>query len=310
MKPAELDAYELRRKSWFWRMVDQITATQSPFALIKRPNPVFELELRHTQWPRHPEREQFLRYISSTGCIYPVGLGIIGSLCILLAGRYSFEAIALSFFPLVVLSFLFDVLFLLASINSINTEMNSGHWDMLRLTALPTQDILAAKYAIAQIRAWRSLAVEIGLRALVSLTAWGSFFLSTFPYNYFYQPSLFITSFGLALIAVLFIIEPVWRMRALTAIGLAISAQGASSTVTPLAGFGALVGTRLLQAALLIGVFWGYTRFAVYAYDSADNIVAALFISIAAAAVLMYLLFKMLQSAALRRAAFAAFQSD
>jgi hypothetical protein len=58
-----------------------------------------------------------------------------------------------------------------------------------------------------------------------------------------------------------YIVEPLWRIRAFTAMGLAISARIHQPTFATLAGVGALLAVRLLQVAVLSMTGCGLLQF-------------------------------------------------
>ena len=80
----------------------------------------------------------------------------------------------------------------------------------MRITQLREQDILLAEYAIAQIRAWRLMSLELGIRIA------GLVFAALF--NLQLVVILVVTlpvSIYLAILLVGYVAEPLWRMQAI-----------------------------------------------------------------------------------------------
>lgn len=170
-------------------------------------------------------------------------------------------------FSMTLVSLWLDMACLRTSIRAINSEILSGRWDLLRLTPIRIQAILNAKHAAAQVRAWRTLAQVIGLRAalLPIMILWVIFSLDYFitPTG---TPALFraqyIISLAYALVfTVMLMLEPVWRMRAMTALGVAVSAQTRDQTGAWLLGLAGVFVVWLGQLAVLVGVVIGWGLF-------------------------------------------------
>ncbi len=50
------------------------------------------------------------------------------------------------------------------AVGGISGELITGRWDLLRLTLLRVERLIAAKHGTAQIRAWRLMALVVGVR--------------------------------------------------------------------------------------------------------------------------------------------------
>lgn len=146
------------------------------------------------------------------------------------------------------------------SVGSINSEISAGRWDLLRLTTLESQQIVAAKYGAAQLRVWRVMALVVALRIAVVLMAgattvtvvvsdWQSVTTLDMP-----LPAFLLLIFTAAACAAFYVVEPFWRMRTVTALGLAVSARVGHTVSSVVFAVGAL------------GVFWlaqGFVAFAL-----------------------------------------------
>ncbi|MFN8420923.1 MAG: hypothetical protein U0528_17025 [Anaerolineae bacterium] len=156
------------------------------------------------------------------------------------------------------------IYYLAVTIHSVNHQINNGHWDLLRLTPLPEEDIYDAKVTTGEIRAWRIFNLEIALRlmlfVLAVLTTLVPAEVIVFGQDYFgsesvwmrlwsglqQQPVITVLEVGIVLIiALVWLVEPRWRMRALLALGLAISARVRNVSMSSLSAFFGLIGFYL-----------------------------------------------------------------
>jgi hypothetical protein len=246
------------------RLLDRLVRPlkrQSPRALITRPNPAFDYDLqrlRKTRIARLTGRDLrailgfvalvLIFWLCGGGAIFPQRAGGT-SYFYIITSSIAFMALAAS----IVATILADLSYVLATVNAISPCITSGQWDVLRLTALREKDILTAKYAVALIRAWPIMQIEMFIRTF------GVLFL-LFPLVSqllnAYRPARDLSGLAVALAFFLIfgavhIVEPLWRVRAFTAMGLAVSARIHDSTFAALAGLGSLLAVRLVQGAAL-----------------------------------------------------------
>lgn len=153
-----------------------------------------------------------------------------------------------------------DTVCMTVSIGSINGEISAGRWDLLRLTTMDSREIVAAKYGAAQVRAWRTMALVVALRVAVvlmaGLTAAVAIFSDIPRFSTLDVPPLVLAVLAMAAAAcaVFYVIEPFWRMRTVTAIGLAVSARVGHTVSSVVFAVGA------------VGAFWlaqGFVAFAL-----------------------------------------------
>lgn len=138
------------------------------------------------------------------------------------------------FLSLTVAPMLLDFAVLVAASANIGSDKVFYRWDLMRL-ALEPKEIVQAKYQALRLRPSRMLAFNITMRAVLVLLifvwlAWGGLYEPPGP-TYLdvrtaisEEPTLYLTI--LASIIVLFslyIVEPLWRSRAMVALGLWIS---------------------------------------------------------------------------------------
>lgn len=162
------------------------------------------------------------------------------------------------------LGLVLDVASVLASVNTINRERENGHWSLIRLTNLNRLTVMQAKHALAQESTVRVLVLVINLRiALVVLFGLFSVFVEL-PFEQQTNLELFQqalaedraeTLFGIATLFVflsIYIVEPIWRMQAVTAIGTAISARIANATQSLLGGLASIAFMWISQGMLIM----------------------------------------------------------
>jgi hypothetical protein len=158
-----------------------------------------------------------------------------------------------------------DFASLIFALNSIAGEVSAGRWDLLRMTPINEQRIVGAKHGLAQVRAWRVMALVLYTRSaaivlivlhvflLPMLVGGSSILMDMFRYEFF-NPLLALITFVIFL--VVYAIEPLWRMRAMTAVGIAISARVYTIVFAFLTAFAAIVATWISQVIILAIIGW------------------------------------------------------
>jgi hypothetical protein len=154
---------------------------------------------------------------------------------------------------------LLDFAALLLSLNSVTGDMVAGRWDLLRLTTLSTEGMVAAKHAISQTRCWRPMLMLVGTRLgiialvvlllLLAAVAYGGTIQIRRLEDIYYF-------FCIVVLCAVYVIEPYWRMKAMTAVGVAISALNRSTTSAMLGAFGSLIGMWILQVLVVGGAMY------------------------------------------------------
>lgn len=306
-----------------------------PHSLITRRNPVFDYELRSIGKSR--SREDLKRLVvNMIALFHAVALGgwcIVGSLIsarstyaygpstsanihstnLFIAGIAGFISIGVTLGA--------DVYYFLTTVSSISDPITAGQWDLLRLTKVPENDILAAKYAATLVRAWRTLAIEVAWRVISVTFASFSVIMGLLELGrYSYSStgdawsSLIVYLSCFAIFAFVYIVEPFWRMRTFVAMGLWISAAVRNSTFAALAGLGSIMGVRLAQVAALVAInICGVNMLRVGSnsyYGSAIGGAFWVMTIICAAGGAVYAIYRALRITALRRLAQQAFRSE
>jgi hypothetical protein len=280
-----------------------------PHFNVYEQNPIFEFELRRVKRLATPDRLWlYSALIQAVPALITLGLYFVALSDYVThyfqnnpsAGYYYYsrfdDSLGTWVLFLIALSGLMflcgDIYYMAVTVHSINNQINSGHWELLRLTPMDDADIFEAKLATAHIRAWRVMNVEVALRLMV-VTLVSAMIL--FPARAFLNgESLFGRSsiwnglldalrqrpFSTTLILITFfawviayVIEPRWRMRSLTTLGMYISSRIHNVSLSSVAGFFSLLGFHFLQVVLFFGAGWFFVQmfatmmYPSYAYD-------------------------------------------
>ena len=170
----------------------------------------------------------------------------------------------------VLMSLIADGWYMLVTIANINRKINNSHWDLLQLTPLRRDIILDGLCAAAEVRAWPAMLLDRAARiALIAFVVLSVLMPSYWIIEILHgdsQPYPLFTSFtgspesavvsitlfvGLIILSIGYTIEPLWRMRLMLTVGLAVSARFHSENMAAVAGTVALLAIRLTQAVLL-----------------------------------------------------------
>jgi hypothetical protein len=156
-------------------------------------------------------------------------------------------------------SLFLDFVCIAAALNSISSEIINGTWDLLRLTVLREGELVLAKHAITQLRVWRTTMWVIGLR--IAATVIAAFFMITdYVLEILSQGYLTIEEniefilfilVPFALLFCIFTIEPLWRMQAMSALGMVISARLKDGALAALLAIGTVLAVWCIQALVL-----------------------------------------------------------
>jgi hypothetical protein len=220
----------------------------APQPRFAAPNPVFDLELRHVSGPRSVD--DLKRY----GLVTLIGFhgltGLVWLLARLASGAPGSRANVLTceFLALATLALTLsaDLYTVAATVSRVRHLLDSGRWDLLRLTALPGDHIVAAEYAIAQMRVWRVMIAE----TLFRLT--GLVFLALLNPNtaLMLVIALPVSLFLMVLVAA-YLIEAKMRIQAVAALSMALGMRIHQPTFALLAALGMVLLLRLAQLVAL-----------------------------------------------------------
>ena len=223
-------------------------------------NPLFELDVRRVRWGTSAQTLLLAsgRWIGIMCCVTLI-LWFLLSLQDIRdhnVGDFIFILLLLNFLASLVL----DYTSMTSALGSITHELTSGRWDLLRLTLVTIPQIVAAKHGAAQVRVWKLMIVIIGLRIGVVLISIMNLLLlllhnQAFAYLLPEQARDMVIEVitGLVL-ALLYTLEPFWRMRTVTALGVAISARARQPISATLAAGGAILALWLLQGFVALSI--------------------------------------------------------
>ncbi len=269
--------------------------SQMPHALILTPNPVFAYDLRHLRWPRTPtDLKRYSLTVLVAAALLLVGFWLLARV---IYGSLGDQAVFLCYLAIICIDLLMmiagDVFYMLMTVGSAIREIEGGQWDLLRVSLLQDETILYAKYAIAGIRAWRVMALEIAIRVaglvvLVLLNGYALFMLTvTLP-----------VSLYLFVVAVVYILEPLWRMRAAVALGMAVAIRIHSFSFASVASFALILVFQIVPLGILVAL-WAAT---IQSLTFRDNIFCLLPGACAITAYLAFTFYRVLRDRSLHYA--------
>ena len=226
-------------------------------------NPLFNFEVRRVRWGQSAQA-----LLRTSGRLVLIVCTALMLLWLLVTLRDIHQDSLRDFVLLLLgLSFLaslaLDTVSMSSALGSINGEIASGRWDLLQLTLLTVPQIVAAKHGTAQVRAWRLMVLIIGMRVAVALMIVLSYLLILFrdTGSSFRTPGQTLTSIigqlVLITLGILYILEPWWRMRTVTALGVAISARTRQPISAVLAAAGMVFALWLLQGFVAVVIAFG-----------------------------------------------------
>jgi len=270
-------------------MIRRLFERESPFAAVPQANPLFRSEARQVKWGATPA----LLWRSSLLTIaVPIAAQVALWWALLLAplivnpnfmsspgrnGNHDWLLLAwtflLCFASTVMDAPLLSMIGLWSGLNSFNEDVTAGRWDLLRLTPVPPEAIINARYAATQLRTWRMLMLVMGLRLgfvlmiVLTLTVPPLLFpgwrgiLSSFNNSDPSMPIIFISLIPAALLwSVVFVAEPVWRLRLIAAGSIALAVRMRPLPIMILYGI-----VRMIVIAFLEGIVVIFTAASVLA---------------------------------------------
>jgi len=307
--------------------LENLVVWQSPYMLVRTPtqpiervppdfevrigNPWFYYQVRilNRRGIRILNPYELARYTLDWGGWIPTAASIIGAILVCGILSLGFIALVFVFYGSLGFGILSNIYYAIISINSVRLESGFVDWDLLRISLLPERDIIAAQYAIVQLRAWRVMVVEIGLRLFVVIVT-----LMVFLYFAFASgEGTAASSWGavaqffvpVILFAMTYIVEPLWRMRAITAMAEALGRGISNATSAYVATFLALLGMLIFQGVIGIGLLQVLSNEVLVTSEAVaerSNTITLItwFVSILIGPVILYLFYRLIQSASIR----------
>lgn len=268
-------------------------------------NPIWQRELRQY----HGQIQQLRR---RAGRILPI-IALICFLMVVVDSSTEFQTNSatylwfnLSFIISVLIMLPVDFVYAQAALSSLNQYRPYGDWDLVALTKVRPAQVLEAKFAAALVRSWRGLMFELVLRVVTAVTLISVYVIGNLLGLFRSETDEFLGwVMLLSVMAIGYLAEPFWRMRTLTAFGIALSAARVDQTQTTALTVGAVIGLRLLQLAyflLVVTLFNWYSSFGSRYFFGGDSLSIAFSISLMVGAAWLgsYLIYMIFQRTALR----------
>jgi hypothetical protein len=265
-------------------------APQSHFAA---PNPVLDLELRHASGPRSVD--DLKRYGLVMLVSFHLLVGLVWLAARLASGAAISRVLTCEFLGLasLALTLSVDLYVVSATIRRVRHLLDCGRWDLLRLTALPGDHIVAAEYAIARMRVWRVMIAE----TLFRLT--GLVFLALLnPNTALVLVIALPVSLYLMVLVAAYLVEPRARIQTVIAFSMAIGTRIHQQSFALLAALGLVVALRLAQL-LVLGSLW-YIAFGLM--STPDSLFCILPVACLGVVCLFYAVYRALERQSLRQA--------
>lgn len=140
--------------------------------------------------------------------------------------------------------FIYDFIGLLTGLDNIRSDLSESRWDLVILTGVSVRKIVNAKYAVVQIKAWRTMLWVVCLRlCVVMLTLLNLFFIPIIVPAIDSRLDIIETDsvtdvlavimvwISIAIVMLMYIVEPRWRLRALAAASLLNSTRSNDTAI-------------------------------------------------------------------------------
>ncbi len=295
---------------------------RTPFSHDITRHPVFVREARRVRWGTS---HSYLKHYSwrLVLLVQPVSFGLwacIMGLIYLLTPPYlrsrdywpieaGFNAANLLILSAIAANLVLDFFSTQAAIHSISGEINAGRWDLLRLTALHGIGIARAKHAAAQLRVWRGMMIAISVRlATVWMLVLVYLVLLTYDTNFFtgllnYPIETIFFILVLCLTGAIYVMEPYWRMKAMTTLGLMVSTYEWNIPLALLAATALIFAVWLAQFVIAASLIFGLGLFAPVFFISPSPVfgLVYLLLSVLVTGLTIYGFYALVQSWGLRR---------
>ncbi len=149
-----------------------------------------------------------------------------------------------------------DFACMVASVNSFSGEFIAARWDLVRLTPVVAEDMIAVKHAAARLRVWRLTIAIFAVRLSFVLFGFATWLLNDGLYGFQVQLEQILGYLVILVAVVTYLVEPFWRAEVVTAIGLAISSRFRSGLSLILGAVGSVLTFWIVQPLVLGAIFW------------------------------------------------------
>lgn len=268
-------------------------------------NPLFKLETRRVRWLN--SEQPLWGYSLIIQAVVTLALITLWLLLSLRAGLGGSIYVIITsddlINMLVILSIAANVLLDLAcfwfTLDSIDLKYNPIWWDLLRITPLAPQEVITAKHKRAQMRVWWLMMLILSTRTTTAALILIHYYVIV-PTRISLTTLDFLMLPALGVVGLVYIIEPFWRMRAITALGLWLSARMSTPTMTGLAGLAALLAVWSSQAGIFLLAVWA--AFILLRFSSVISLACLTLITAVAIGFVIHQYYRRLQLFSLYRA--------
>jgi hypothetical protein len=260
---------------------------QMPFADSVMRHPIFRWQVQRLSWgaasgdlwrfTRHVlVRAQLLMvviWLLAAGLLYLSAPDYVRSLHFFISDSGN-RAVGWLVIALLPAGFILDFVSVQAALRSISGEVTAGRWDLLCLTALNIRGITHAKHAVAQLQTWRAMLLLAGARFAVIwlsllayyllpviLTADFSIIADVLRRIVDYPIEIAAAVLLLGGLSAIYIIEPYWRMRTMTALGMTVSVYVRHVPLAGLVAIGLIGLVWLAQLVVLVSLLFVLSLF-------------------------------------------------
>jgi len=149
------------------------------------------------------------------------------------------------------LSYLLDVITIVYTMLSFNTQVD----DLLHI-ALDELQIVWAQYDLARLRTWRIYLIMLSVR-IATLLIFCFLLIYTFSMGNIFEGEspirIFLAAMTIIAISLFLFLEPFWRIKGMTAMGLALAARRKHTTATSMYAFIVVFGSWIFKWSVYAG---------------------------------------------------------
>ncbi len=215
-----------------------------PSAMIKSHNPLYEYECQQMRWISDPKQlKRFTVGVLLAAFVLAIVLAFVFHINLNALPRRVTPIFGVTSAVSIVTTAIMIMLglyYMAVPMRSINQDVNTGKWDGLRLTMIGEENIVWAKYAIAQARVWRYMVLFIAFQIVITMLNFS--FVRYIPDN---SLPFWMFSRGISLVQA--VLEPLWIMQGLTALGVALGLRIRRQSTAILGVFLCIVAVELAQ---------------------------------------------------------------
>jgi hypothetical protein len=277
-------------------------------------NPLFQVVIRRVRWAqstRHIWRyslEILIVVLLVMGVLWLGGIWIGSPPKGFRVLDRGFDILNIMIFTSVLLDGIIDFACVAAALNVSDHHTRPVWWDLIRLSAMPRNRIIVARHALAQVRVWWLAVAVASMRVAYSILTL-ILYLVLSPLvigggNWFFIGDALELTLIFSTIAVfmfMLVVEPIWRMKAVTALGVWISARVGNPFMKSVSGFLIIIVLWAVQA-VGIGIFFWCVGQVPFGIDNIHMVYALQFVFFSGFVVVVYCFYIQLRIRAIRHA--------